>query len=166
MARYKRLFGIAALLALLLVTFGAGWIVAKAGIGAAMDPTTLPERERQFAERMKDVVMIGSFTRVDREGPARPDRYDISSVDKIGEDRWRFNATIGETGTTLPVPVNMRWVGDTPMIMLTDLAIPGLGTFTARVFFYENLYSGTWQHGPVSGHIFGRIEKKGPAEKN
>lgn len=169
MARYKRFFGLAALLALLLATFAAGWIVAKTGLGAAMDPTTLPDHERQFAERMKDVVMIGSFTRIDREGPARPDRYDISSVDKIGEDRWRFNATIGETGTTVPVPVTMLWVGDTPMIMLTDLSIPGLGTFTARVFFHGDLYAGTWQHGPVSGHIFGRIEKnakKGTAEKN
>jgi hypothetical protein len=160
MARYKRLFGLAALIVLLLATFTTGWIVAKTGLGSAMDPTTLPDRERQFAERMKDAVLVGSFTRTDREGPARPDRYDLSSVDKIGEDRWRFNATIGETGRTAPIPVTMLWVGDTPMIMLTGLAIPGMGTFTARVFFYENLYAGTWQHGSVSGHIFGRIEKQ------
>jgi hypothetical protein len=40
-----------------------------------------------------------------------------------------------------------------------DFAIPTLGTFTARVFFYGNRYAGTWQHDKVGGHMFGRIEK-------
>jgi hypothetical protein len=28
------------------------------------------------------------------------------------------------------------------------------------VFFYGDLYAGTWQHGAVGGHMSGRIEKK------
>ena len=36
---------------------------------------------------------------------------------------------------TLPIVVTMVWAGDTPMITLTDFAIPSMGTFTARVFF-------------------------------
>ena len=55
--------------------------------------------------------------------------------------------------------VTMRWVGDTPMITMTDLSIPTLGTFTARVFFYGDRYAGTWQHDRVGGHMFGSIEK-------
>jgi hypothetical protein len=46
------------------------------------------------------------------------------------------------------------------MIMLTDLEIPGVGTYTARVFFYEDRYAGTWQGGRVGGHMFGRVEKR------
>jgi hypothetical protein len=53
----------------------------------------------------------------------------------------------------------MRFAGDTPMISMTDLAIPTLGTFTARVFFHSDRYSGTWQHGEYGGHMFGKIEK-------
>jgi hypothetical protein len=152
---------LAALLLLLPITFVAGWIVAKAGIGSAMDPAALPELERRFAERMRGVALIGQFTVDGREGqPARPDRYDIASVEKIGEDRWRFNARIGEKNITLPVAVTMRWVDDTPMILLTDMTIPALGTFSARVFFYGDRYSGTWQHGSVGGHLFGRIERE------
>ena len=44
-------------------------------------------------------------------------------------------------------------------ISLTDLAVPTLGTFTARVIFHGDRYAGTWQHGNVGGHMFGRIEK-------
>jgi hypothetical protein len=54
----------------------------------------------------------------------------------------------------------MRWIGDTPMIMMTNYSIPSLGEFNARVFFHRDHYAGTWGHGEtVDGHLFGRIEK-------
>lgn len=162
MTRTKRLVVLLALIALLLTTFAGGWIVAKVGIGSAMDPSTLPERERQFAERMTGATLVGWFTMTGREDRApRADRYDIASVEKIGDDRWRFNARMrhDDFDVTLPVPVTMRWVDDTPMVMLTDVTIPAIGTFTARVFFYGDRYAGTWQHGEkYGGHLFGRIE--------
>jgi hypothetical protein len=60
---------------------------------------------------------------------------------------------------TLPIPLEIKWAGDTPVITLTKLAIPGLGTFTSRVVIYEGRYAGTWQHDRVGGHLFGKIEK-------
>ena len=51
------------------------------------------------------------------------------------------------------------------MVTLTKATLPGLGEgFSARVLFYEGRYAGTWQHGPVGGHMFGTIEKAKPAE--
>jgi len=161
MARVSRWFGIGALIVLLLVVFGAGWLVAKTGMGAAMDPADLPEIERRFVEQMRGAALVGRFTiagREDRSGT--PDRYDIYGVDKVGEDLWRFNAKIGESGVTLPIVVRMRFADDTPIILMTDSAIPGLGTFTARVFFYGDRYAGIWDHvGKGGGHMFGRIER-------
>jgi hypothetical protein len=144
------------------VTFSAGWIVATLGIGAAVRPSSLSELERQFTERMRGVAMVGWFTVAGHEDrPARPDRYNISSVEKVGDDRWRFNARLDYHGieVTLPVTVAMKWAGDTPMIMLTDFTIPTMGTFTVRLFFYDDRYAGTWQHGRAGGHMFGRIER-------
>jgi hypothetical protein len=60
----------------------------------------------------------------------------------------------------VPVVVPMRFVGDTPMIMMTDTSLPGIGTFTVRLFFYDDRYSGTWQHGENGGQMSGRIEKQ------
>jgi hypothetical protein len=63
------------------------------------------------------------------------------------------------------VPVEVRWAGDTPMIQVSDLSIPGLGDeFSARVLFYQGRYAGTWSHGKVGGTMFGRIEKLSPAK--
>jgi hypothetical protein len=162
----KAFLKLAVFLTLLFLMFAGGWIVAKLGVGSRIDPAMLPDLERQFAERMNGVALVGRFTvagREDRE--ASPDRYDIASVEKVGDRQWRFNARLPSYKTpTLPIVVTMEWAGDTPMITMTDLTIPTLGTFTARVFFYGDRYAGTWQHGQFGGHMFGRIEKTAGAQ--
>jgi hypothetical protein len=157
----KSLLKLVLLLVLLLFAGGVGFVMAKLGVGSRIETVNLPDVERQFAERMQNVSMVGSFTIAGREGQtAREDRYDITSVEKVGEDQWRWNATIGENGITLPIVVTMKFVGDTPIITITDFSIPSMGTFTARVFFYGDRYAGTWEHaGRGGGHMFGRIVK-------
>ena len=168
MALVRRMVGIAGLLVLVLALFGGGWLVGRLGIGSAVDPASLNEQERQFTSRMRNVALVGSFTvdgRPDRV--PRTDRYDIASVEKIGDNLWRFSASMRGGGVrgTIPIAVPMRWHGDTPMIMMTDTSLPGLGTFTVRVFFYGDRYAGTWQHGAVGGHMAGRIEKQGEVDR-
>ena len=120
------------------------------------------ELEKRFTEKMANSVLVGFFT-VDgqNDNGLKEERYEIESAKKLNGDLWIITARIqyGENDVKVPVPVKVLWAGDTPMISLTDLTIPGLGTFTSRVLFYENRYAGTWQHGEVGGHLFGRIEK-------
>ena len=56
------------------------------------------------------------------------------------------------------MPLTVLWAGKTPVITLDDLKLPGLGTFSARVLFHKNHYVGSWQHGEVSGHMFGHLD--------
>ena len=147
--------------------FAGGWVTGRLGIGSVVAPASLPQAEREFADRMQNVSMVGTFTTDGRASRnAEPDRYDIVSVEKVGEHLWRFNARMACCGvetSVLPIVVPMLWVGDTPVIMMTDTSLPGLGTFTVRVVFYRDRYSGTWQHGKVGGHMSGRIEKESSA---
>ena len=162
MLRARTLAKLAVGVVILLVTFVVGWLSGRTGIGAIVEPASLSEAERVFVERMNGASLVGQFTIAGREDRAgRPERYDISGVEKVGEDQWRFNARIryGSIDTTAPVVVPMRFLGDTPMISMTDLTIPGMGTFTVRLFFYDDRYAGSWQHGEFGGHMFGRIEK-------
>jgi hypothetical protein len=165
MATGRRLAWFFATILLMILMFGIGWVVARTGMGSAVAPASLSDLERRFAEQMRQAALVGRFTIAGREDrPGSPDRYDISSVEKVGDDEWRFNSRIryGSVDVTLPIVVTMRWVGDTPMITLTDFTIPSMGTFSARVLFYGDRYAGTWQHGTVGGHMFGRIEKQTP----
>jgi hypothetical protein len=163
MALVRRVVGIGIVVLLVVAIFGGGWLVGRLGIGSAVNPASLTDVEHRFIERMRDVSLIGSFTVTGREARApREDRYDISSVEKVGDNLWRFNADMQCCGVNgvIPVVVPMRWTGDTPMIMMTDTSLPGLGTFTVRLFFYGDRYAGTWQHGKVGGQMSGRIEKQ------
>ena len=64
----------------------------------------------------------------------------------------------GSVDVTLPVVVPIQWAGDTPMVTMTDVAIPELdGTFTAQVMFYAEQYAGSWQHGEYGGLMYGMI---------
>jgi hypothetical protein len=159
----SRIAGLIALVVLLPLMFGAGWLVGTLGYGTEVGPESLTALEREFVERMQGARMVGRFTVAGREDqPARPDEYFIESVEKVGDDRWRFTSRIGYGGSDVSIPlvVTMRWVGDTPMMMLTDFSVPSMGTFTVRLFYYGDRYAGTWQNERgVGGHMFGRIEK-------
>lgn len=122
--------------------------------------------EQQFQEMLTDAVLVGSFTVAGQENekPPQEEKYTISRVTKLQGDLWLFAVRIqyGGQDVTVPLPLQVKWAGDTPVISVTDVTIPALGTFTARVMFYRGRYAGTWQHGDVGGHLWGRIEKKKP----
>ncbi len=121
---------------------------------------------------MRGTVLDGHFTLVRLDGdssaegggePARQrsERYEIEKVVKRSADIWTFHARIqfGDTDVTLPVPVKLLWAGDTPVVSVTDLGLPGLGSYTARVLFYGDSYAGTWSGRNHGGSMFGRLER-------
>lgn len=159
---------------------GAGCLAALCSslcVGAddAVKPAApVPDKaalEKKFAEQLTGSAMVGTFTIDGMKKPPQEERYTISKVSKLAGDKWMFMARVQymKHDVTVPMAIDVLWAGDTPIITLTDLSIPGLGTFTSRVMVYGNRYAGTWQHGPVGGHLFGRIEKAKeepkPAEK-
>jgi hypothetical protein len=120
---------------------------------------------KKFEQMLAGVVLEGHFTVTGKEDQApKAERYEISSVTKLeAGDYWLFKARIkyGDNDATLPLPIEVKWAGSTPLITLDNVTIPGLGTFDARVVIAENKYAGTWRHGNSGGHLFGTIKKKG-----
>jgi hypothetical protein len=151
------------------LTIAIASLASLAFTAAGQEPAkkdATPSREeliKKLETDLTNVKLIGRFTvagREDRE--PRPEEYTITSAMKLPEgDVWLIKARIkyGDKDMTVPMPLEIKWAGDTPVITLTDLAIPGLGTFTSRVVIYDNRYAGTWQHGKVGGNLFGHIEK-------
>lgn len=134
---------------------------------AACGSSELSEDERarleaKFAESMRNVAMEGSFTVTGRGDDAklRPERYEIEKAVHLTGDLWTIHARIqyGDHDFTAPVPVRLLWAGDTPVISLTDVSLPGSDAkFTARVVLFRDHYSGMWWHGETGGNQFGRI---------
>lgn len=87
------------------------------------------------------------------------DKYTVLSVVKRDGDNWTVNAKMkyGEKELIIPVPVRMNFTGDTALLMVEDLAIPGGGTYTARLMIFERTYSGTWKDQRGGGMLYGTI---------
>lgn len=128
-----------------------------------LDQTAL---EKEFQQTMTGATLVGHFTvsGMPGGGPLKEERYKIKSMTKIRGDWWLLLTSIeygGKKEITVPVPLQVKWAGDTPVITLTDVKIPQLGAFTSRVLFYKGEYAGTWSGGDHGGHLFGRIEAAG-----
>jgi len=116
----------------------------------------------QFQKTMNNSTLAGHFTVDGRDlNQLKPERYEIRKVTKLDEgDFWLFNARIkyGDHDVTVPIPVEVKWAGKTPVITVDNLTIPGMGTFDARVVVSDRKYAGTWRHGEVGGLLFGSVE--------
>lgn len=124
---------------------------------------------KKFEETMSGAKLVGHFTILGRDNSKMPkEEYTITRVQKLPDgDYWLFNARVkyGNKDTTVPMPLEVKWAGDTPIITLTNLTIPGLGTFSSRVVIYNGKYAGTWTHGEVGGHLFGEIRRADAANE-
>ena len=67
---------------------------------------------------------------------------------------------LGDNEVPVPIPVTIKWAGDTAVLTLTDAAIPRMGSFTVRLVLYRDQYAGTWSAKDHGGQMFGRIVRK------
>ena len=106
-----------------------------------------PAAEKQFQDSLTNVVLEGFYTNGDG-GELKQDRYLIERISKASGNLWKFEVRIQYNGKDMPValPVPILWAGDTPVVSLTNFTIPGSGTFTARVLFYDGAYAVSYTH--------------------
>jgi hypothetical protein len=133
-------------------------IATAAGCTRNAGPDNAAALEEHFRQSLSGATLAGYFTVGDKKD-LREEKYTITKVSKIPGGLWLFQVRIqyGQRDVTLPLPLNVEWAGDTPVITLTDLSIPNLGTYTARVLIYRDQYAGTWSGGDVGGQMFGRV---------
>lgn len=123
--------------------------------------------EREFADALSHATLRGSFTLSDNPtATPKPERYDLGEVRKVGARLWSLPTRIryGEHDATAPIVLPIDFAGDTAVIKVDALPIPGMGTFSARVLMHNGRYAGYWQGAEHGGHLFGVIEKKPATE--
>jgi hypothetical protein len=113
---------------------------------------------------LSGATLEGSFTNTGAgRDPTRLSRekYTLGDVRKLAGNLWLIPARIqyGEHDVTLPITVPIQWAGDTPVIVVDNVGLPGFGTVSARVMFFADHYAGYWKHGQSGGHLFGVIRR-------
>jgi hypothetical protein len=128
-------------------------------------PKLTPEElEAKFKTTLTKATLAGRWCSIKdgQLGLEKEDKYTIIGVNKVGGDVWMINARIqyGKKDITAPIPVQVKWAGDTPVIIVDDVGVPGSGTYSARVMIYDNTYAGTWTGGDHGGLMNGVITQQ------
>lgn len=136
---------------------------------SAQSETDIKKLHEMFSKQMKGCKMIGLFTMDgEAEGKRRPEEYHILSANKLDKgDQWSIVTRFkygGKDFMTWPITVEVKFAGDTPMIIVDNMTVPNQGTFSARVLFTKDQYAGTWSNGSVGGHMFGKLGRLSPDE--
>ncbi|WP_372722910.1 hypothetical protein [Novipirellula sp.] len=160
MSRLIANLGFALMMTALTMTHGGADEPAENGQQASESDS----RAERISNYLTGAKFVGKFT-VDGKDDTTPktEEYTISKCEKLAEKNlYRLTARIkyGEVDSEIPMDLPILFAGNTPVITLNSLSLPGMGTFSARVLIHDGRYSGTWQHDKVGGHLFGKIVKE------
>ena len=142
---------------------------APATKNTARPAPTAAELETKFQTTLTAAVLDGRFCMLDKGklGPDKEEKYTIVGVEKTADGQWTISAKIqyGAMNFTAPVPVQVKWAGDTPVIIVDNIGFPGTAKYSARVMIYGDTYAGTWSGGDHGGLMHGVITKVKTEEK-
>jgi hypothetical protein len=139
--------------------------VASKSAPKANDPSPKQEKlEEAFSKLLSGATLEGSFTSTGKGSDATKlsrEKYTLGEVKKLDGNYWLIPARIeyGDKDITVPMMLPVRWAGDTPVIVVDEVGLPGFGTVSARVMFFADHYAGYWKHGKSGGHLFGTISR-------
>jgi hypothetical protein len=141
------------------------WLITCAFSAAALcaqdQAPTLNDAEKKFQATMENVTLVGYYTFGD-SADLKADQYRVEHITKVKEDTWNFEARfkMGQRDMKVTLPIPVKFAGDTPVISLTNYSVMGMGSFSARIVFYDGAYAGTWAaSADHRGVMFGKIVK-------
>ncbi len=150
----------------MLVAFSLFCLFSSVNLCSAQEASVADDAQAQLHAKFKKLLtgakLRGQFTLDGKPmNDLHEEAYDIEKVEKLPDgDMWAITTRIkyGQHDVVVPVALEVKWAGSTPVLTLDNLPIPGLGTFGARVVLHKDKYAGTWQHDDKGGHLFGKIE--------
>ena len=132
---------------------------------AGAQEASAANQEKQFTTLLTNATLVGRWCLV-RDGQLTPERdesYEVVNVQKGDGDKWIVNAKLKYQEQTIvaPIPVRVQWVGGAAVMIVDGLTIPGGGSYSARVLFHGETYSGTWSGGDRTGMLHGVVKTAG-----
>lgn len=127
--------------------------------GLAAEPSA--EQEAKLIATLTNATMTGRYCGVKdgKLGPEKEDAYTIVGLKKLSGDQWQINARLkyGGKEIDLPLPAQVKWAGDTPVLILDKVTMGTNREYSARVMIYEKTYSGWWTAPDHGGLLTGVI---------
>jgi hypothetical protein len=126
---------------------------ALTGCSRQTGNTPQQDLEAKFKAAMDGTTLQGNMKGVNKDTMSQGEKFVIEKITKLMGDTWLFQMRFqyGDHDVPVPVPIRVTWTGDTPVLTLTDVPIPGHGSYTEQ-------YAGMWRSQKGNGgQVFGKI---------
>jgi len=115
------------------------------------------EREAAFAAMLKNATLKGSWIPV-RGGAVekeKADGYEIARAEKVEGDTWHIVSKMKHQGREFefPIPVTVKWAGDTAVMILDEVQAGRGNKYSARVMYHNDRYAGSWWSATQAGGL-------------
>jgi len=119
------------------------------GIGFAVaEDKSAAELETEFSAMLKNATLKGSWVPIQAgaTGEEKSDSYRVVRAEKIEGDQWHIVSKVKYQGQEVdfPIPVIVKWAGDTAVVILDEVQTGGGKSYSARVLFHNDRYAGSW----------------------
>ena len=118
--------------------------------------------EERFAALLTKATLVGRWAPI-KDGALGEekggDKYHIVSAMKAKGDQWILQAKLKyrEQEFVMPIPVTVKFVDETAIIVVDNLTFAYGGIYSARLMIHERTYSGWWSGGGAGGMLYGTI---------
>ena len=137
------------------------WINTAPAEEPAKSTGPTPEQEAKFVATLTNATLKGRWCGVKggELGPEKEDSYTVVSITNLEGDKWQINARFpyGGKQIDLPIPAQVKWAADTPILILDNISMGTPRVYSARVMIYEKTYSGWWTAPDHGGLLNGVI---------
>jgi hypothetical protein len=127
--------------------FAIALMLASAQFAAAQGDGDV---EAKFVAMLKNATLKGTWAPVQQNqlGPERGnDTYRIARAEKTNSGKWAIVYVLNVQGRQVeyPIPASVKFAGDTAVLILDNVrAGPGAANWSARVMFFDDVYTGRW----------------------
>lgn len=128
--------------------------------------------EAKFIAMLKNATLKGTWAPVQKGALGSEksgDSYRISRVEKIEGSKWSIYSQFSYGGQKVefPIPATVKFAGDAAVLILDNVRTgQGSATWSARVMFHDDVYTGRWwetsnkEHGGTIAGTITRSETK------
>ena len=106
--------------------------------------------EAKFVAMLKNATLKGTWAPVQQGklgGERGNDSYKIARAEKQSDGKWAIYSVVNYQGKQMefPISASVKFAGDTAVLILDNVkAGPGGANWSARVMFFDNVYTGRW----------------------
>ncbi|HZN35847.1 MAG TPA: hypothetical protein VFB80_18585 [Pirellulaceae bacterium] len=145
--------------------------LAAAGVAHAQGDA---EVEAKFIAMLKNATLKGTWAPVAKGvlgNERKDDSYQIARVEKGEGGKWTIVSlfVVRERQLEFPIACSVKFAGDTAVLILDNVrAGPGNANWSARILFFDDVYTGRWwetankEHGGTIAGTITRAEAKSP----